>query len=272
MSLLVRSSKPSIHDSKFRPVRPPLQLAGETSNSGNGSTNGFVVAKKQSQKDQEDADNEKQQEAMSTLIQTWIDSLQLITVITTFFVATEASFLVISIPSRTDPALSIAGRVSNIGLMSALVIHCHSAVISFVGAFCLIRYKLDFVQKNEEKIEKQLFNSTSKFDSDTVRGRVSPPSGDQITWSTNPHLVQVGPFQGPPPSLLLARCHLLCVFLSFIGLVLAIMGVVSMAWDRLPLVVSIFPIIWSGLSLFAALMIIIIPPTKSSHMYYGLTS
>jgi len=248
-----------------------FRCLGETSNSGNGSTNGFVVGRKLSQKDQEDADDEKQQEAMSTLIQTWIDSLQLITVITTFFVATEASFLVITIPSRTDPALSIAGQVANIGLISALVIHGHSAVISFLGAFCLIRYKLDVAQKDEEKIEKQLFNSPTSYDSDKVRGRVrvnSPLSGDQIIWSTNPHLVQVGPFQGPPPSLLLARCHFLCVILSFIGLVLALMGAISMAWDRLPLIVSIFPIIWTSLCLLSALMILIIPPTKSSHIYY----
>ena len=103
------------------------------------------------QEDQDNADEEKKRESMQTLIQTWLDSLQLISVIvskipnalltapnhtnscrticilqTTFFVATEASWLLITIPSPTDRDLSTMGQLANIGILSALVVHGHA--------------------------------------------------------------------------------------------------------------------------------------------------
>lgn len=109
------------------------------------------------QEDQDKADEEKQREAMHTLVQTWQESLQLISVIvstrraidcnwtapnyvykytnscptiwilqTTFFVATEASWIVITIPSPPDKGLSTIGQLANIGILSALVAHGHA--------------------------------------------------------------------------------------------------------------------------------------------------
>ena len=99
-----------------------------------------------------------------------------------------------------------------------------------------------------------------------VRRLVS--SGDAIIWSTDPHLVHVGPFQGRPPTLLLARCHSLCVFLAFLGFLLALTGVISFSWDRLPRSISISISISTIFCFVAAILILIVPSTKTSHMFY----
>ena len=99
-------------------------------------------------------------------------------------------------------------------------------------------------------------------------GVSSSLSGDKVIWSTNPHLVQVGPFQGVPPTELLARCHSLCVFLSFLGFLLTLMGAISFTWDQLPRSISIATTISTILCLVAAVLTIIAPSTKTSHIFY----
>ncbi|KAF8806554.1 hypothetical protein BYT27DRAFT_7141176 [Phlegmacium glaucopus] len=282
----LRSSNPLAEQgvSKFN----PLQLAGEKTKAGNGPTNGFLdggPSTKLTQEDQDNTDEEAYQESVQSLIQTWVDNLTLISVITTFFVSTEASLIAIAIPPPNDPGLSITSQLANIGLMSALVMHTHAAVISFFAVFVLIRYKLDVAQQKEEEAKIELVNSSTYVPSDSneaenARGSqtyanslctvtVNPPSsGGQTIWSTNPRLVQVGPFwHGRPPIELLARCRSLCIFLSFLGFLFAIIGALSFAWGRLPLTVSIFSSVLTGLCVVAALSILITPLTKTSHIY-----
>lgn len=197
--------------------------------------------------------------------------------------------------------------------MSALVVHifagriflCHSflpfrwhelflfssaAIISFLAAFFLVRYRLTVAEKEEAEAEKNLVDSpksmslnhleksrawTSHTDDIHTDSRVgrrvrvsSALSGDQIIWSTDPHLVQVGPFQRQPPTELVARCYSLCLFLSFVGFILALIGAISFAWDRLPWSISIFISILTVLCLVAAILILVFPSTKTSHIYY----
>ena len=164
-----------------------------------------------------------------------------------------------------------------------------AAIISFLAAFCLIRYKLTVAQKEEEEIEENLVKSPKPMslnDPEKARGFQTTPyaddlrtvrrpvrvnsrlSGDKVIWSTNPRLEQVGPFQGPPPTELLARCHSLCVFLSFLGFLFALVGSISFTWDKLPLSISISTSIATILCLVAAILIIIVPSTKPSHIVY----
>jgi len=271
---------------------PPLQVqrSGEVAQAGNGPT-GFSVGipRRLTQEDQDIVDEEKQRESMEALVQTWLDSLQLISVITTFFVATEASWLVITIPDPTasDDGLSTIGQLANIGILSALIVHAHAAIISFLAAFCLIRYKLTVAEKEEEEIEEKLGeekspigtslndpekarNSLYKDDLRTVRRPVrvnSPLSGDKAIWSTHPRLEQVGLFQGSLPTQLLARCHFLCVFLSFVGFLLAFVGAISFTWDKLPRSIGISTTIATILCLVSAILIIVYPSTERSHIF-----
>jgi hypothetical protein len=163
-----------------------------------------------------------------------------------------------------------------------------AAIISFLAAFCLIRHKLTVAQKEEEEVEENLVNSPKPMslnDPEKARNSQTTPytdnlrpvrrlvrvnsslSGRKVIWSTNPRLEQVGPFQGPPPSELLERCHSLCVFLSFLGFLFALVGSISFTWDKLPRSIGISTSIATILCMAAAILIIIVPSTKTSHIF-----
>ena len=84
-------------------------------------------------------------------------------------------------------------------------------------------------------------------------------TGDSLIWSSNPHLVQVGPFQSQPPTNILGRCHSLSVFLASLGFVLAMIGIGCFAWGRHPTSVSIFCTVWIGVSAVLGVCILFIP-------------
>ena len=161
-----------------------------------------------------------------------------------------------------------------------------SAVISFLGAFFLIRYKLDVAERDEEEVEKEMVDSPISISNDpekrasstsqagglrttnTPRGRVrvqTDSPDNPVIWSTNPRLVQVGPFKTKAPTLLLSRCHSLCVFLTFLGFLLAIMGLMSFAWDRLPLSIGIGASVALGVCVTAGTSILVLPFSKTWH-------
>ena len=115
-------------------------------------------------------------------------------------------------------------QAANAALAGALVIHVFAAIISFLAAFFLIRYKLSVAKREERKVE----------------GGAGTLSSSSV-WSATPYLEQVGPFRrGAPPTHLLDHCHSLCMWLSAIGFALAIAGVMCFAWSRLALSASVF--------------------------------
>lgn len=164
-----------------------------------------------------------------------------------------------------------------------------AAVISFLGAFFLIRYKLAVAEIEEDEAVKDVVDSPKPISGDPensssslyasglrnhIRGRVRVVSefAENPIWSTNPHLVQVGPFNRGPPTVLLARCHSLSVFLAFLGFLLAIMGLVSFAWDRLPLSIGISATVSMSFCFIAGALILFVPSTKTSHIFYDRKS
>ncbi|KAG2369209.1 hypothetical protein BDR07DRAFT_1447823 [Suillus spraguei] len=104
------------------------------------------------QKDQDEEDEEARKRAMKNLVNSWQERLQLISVITTFFASIEAGMLV---PVNTDPDAASASlgliKAANAGFLGALIMHVYAAVLSFLAAFLLIRYKL------KEASEEELF-------------------------------------------------------------------------------------------------------------------
>ncbi|TBU58192.1 hypothetical protein BD310DRAFT_948853 [Dichomitus squalens] len=169
----------------------------------------WSIANDRTQEDQNEYDEKTRQKAMAGLVQSWMDRLQLISVITTFFAAIEAQLIGSTTPDdpKTD---SMIDQAANAALAGALVIH------------------LSVAKHEERKVEGATHNGVETVSSSSV-------------WSSNPHLEQVGPFRrGQPPTHLLDHCHSLCMGLSAVGFVLAIMGVMCFAWSRMPLSASIF--------------------------------
>ena len=153
-----------------------------------------------------------------------------------------------------------------------------------MGAFFLVRYKLEVAEQDEEELEQELVDSPTSISSDPVkrrsstsrasgsratnnaRGRVRVKTDlgeNQVIWSTNPRLVQAGPFKTKAPTGLLSRCHSLCVFLTFLGFFLAIIGLVSFSWDRLPVSIGIGASVAMGFSLAAGFSILLYPFSKT---------
>ncbi|KAJ6593458.1 hypothetical protein B0H19DRAFT_1090383 [Mycena capillaripes] len=166
-----------------------------------------------------------------------MDRLQLISVITTFFASTEAGMLQV-----TGSSEDAGSQVANSAFLGALVLHSWAgAIISFMGAFFLVRYNLKEAKKEQNEAD--------------VSGPVNPPPRPlgrprtdeslmeylklQPALTTNPLLEQVGPFQRKPPTHLLSRCHNLCILLTFIGFGMALLGILAFAWAQNPVSVGV---------------------------------
>lgn len=229
---------------------------------------------------------------------------------TTFFASIEAGLLQITTPDSKGAILSRLDEAANAGLIGALVVHanagehlfyiihgsnstmmrmcheCTSAIISFIGAFFLVRYELDEAKKEERNVKKHTVTEAPVSHSpDSERGipfrkrtqeapiktdpvpgpvKINTVSSEPPIWSSNPHLVQVGPFRGQPPTHLLGRCHTLCIFLAFLGFVLALMGIVCFAWDRYPTSVSAFTTVCMGFCLIVGGAVLILPDFQTA--------
>jgi len=80
------------------------------------------LERKWTQEDQDDSDAQTRKKAMKDLVQSWMDRLQLTSLITTFFAATEAQLLSTTVPDDGSSLTSFEQAV-NAGLAGALVIH-----------------------------------------------------------------------------------------------------------------------------------------------------
>ena len=153
---------------------------------------------------------------------------------------------------QKDPVTS---QIANAALTGALVVHVFAAILAFLAAFFLIRYKLTIAKREERKVESGLEGAAVNAGSGNGSG--GEPASASTTassatpiWSSDPHLEQVGPFRrGHPPTHLLDHCHSLCMWLSIIGFVFALIGVLCFAWSKLALSGGIFASVCMGVCL-----------------------
>lgn len=162
--------------------------------------------------------------------------------------------------------------------------HAHSsyvAVLSFLGAFLLIRHKLKEATREEMIAEGiKLVNSPlegssikdverdakSTMHNPVINGtaRSALAQNKQGSYSMEPPVVsahprveQVGLFRSNVSSHLLGRTHALCVFLAAAGFILAIVGIICYAWAFQPVAVSVFASTCLGVSLLAMIILLI---------------
>lgn len=251
----------------------------------------MLPPRKRTQKEQDKEDEEARKRAMRNLVNSWQERLQLISVITTFFASIEAGMLV---PVNTDPnainAVPSLLKAANAGFLGALIMHVYAAVLSFLAAFLLIRYKLKEASNEEffaegrakglritaspvdgsfhvQDIERDAQNNDAqKFDPEnspytdnSTDGKHDPPAlrrmGSQPAeppiFVRDPHLEQVGFWSPTISSHLLSRVHALCIILAGIGFILAIMGIITYAWALQPKEVGIFVTVCFGAAVLA---------------------
>ncbi|KAJ7072671.1 hypothetical protein C8F01DRAFT_1104878 [Mycena amicta] len=169
----------------------------------------------------------------------WTDSSSsvLFQIQTTFFASTEAGMLQVTIPS--DGTYGPGLQVANSAFTASLLLHAWAAMLSFLGAFFVVRYRLTEAKEEEKEVtyasSSQDPRALSRSSTDLSILR-SPPTR---VWTTNPHLEAVGPFERKPPTHLLAKIHNLCILLTFFGFALALLGILAFAWEQNPLSVGV---------------------------------
>lgn len=92
-------------------------------------------------------EGDAERKAIMNVVQLWLDRLQLVSVITTFFASIDCTLLSFTTSlthvGTIDPAdWSNTVQLMNASLAGALIFHVCSAITSFVGSFVLIRFKL----------------------------------------------------------------------------------------------------------------------------------
>ncbi|KIM20610.1 hypothetical protein M408DRAFT_333895 [Serendipita vermifera MAFF 305830] len=177
--------------------------------------------RKRTQADQDKEDDKARKKAQEQLVQSWMDRLQLISVITTFFAANEAQLLGITTPSVDPESTDKILQTSNAMLASSLVLHSFSAVIAFIGAFVLVTYKLK-EEKREELDNHEADGPMSRYrDKDGIYG--------------------VGSLRrSSPPTELLKAAHSIAVATAFVGFIFVVIGIICYIWAQQPRSVSIF--------------------------------
>ena len=173
----------------------------------------------------------------------------------------EASLLGSAKPSnpQQDPPVD---QLANAMLTGALVVHVFAAILSFLAAFFLIRYKLIVAKREERKVESGLADAarTSEGPLSIATDSDAPP-----IFSSDPHLEQVGLFcRGQPPAYLLDECHSLCIWLAAVGFVLALIGVLAFAWAKLASSSGIFATTCVVVCLVSSVGTLIRPPAPSA--------
>ncbi|KAI0795159.1 hypothetical protein C8Q75DRAFT_803990 [Abortiporus biennis] len=108
------------------------------------------------------ADNQDEvcavRQAVMAVVQVWLDRLQLISVITTFFASTDGLLLnfttsLAHISEGNRSSWSRTVQTMNACMAGALIFHVCSAMTSFIASFMLIRFKLHNARMFEDKVE-----------------------------------------------------------------------------------------------------------------------
>ncbi|KZV88379.1 hypothetical protein EXIGLDRAFT_772745 [Exidia glandulosa HHB12029] len=207
-------------------MRGPYDPPPQNPEQQNGRKYSEKPHRKKRQDDQNKDDDKQRKKAREDLVQSWMDRLQLISVITTFFAATNAQLLSITTPTDSAPG-SASLQLSNATLAASLVLESFSAVVSFLGAFVLVRYKVKEATKEEAQEEAQ--------------------RNGRDTWTADPHLEQefwgVVPARRrkdkEPPVILLERAHTISIASASAGFVAGAIGTVAYVWAMQPSSVNI---------------------------------
>ncbi|KAI0359581.1 hypothetical protein OH77DRAFT_1037926 [Trametes cingulata] len=116
-------------------------------------------------------------QALLAVVQVWLDRLQSMAVVTTFFVSIDS--LLFSLTSTTRPAdlhaWSMRDEVINASLGGAIIFHVCGSIVAYIGSFVLIRYRLNSAEKVEASTLSN--NGTSPMRATAEKRRMPSASG-----------------------------------------------------------------------------------------------
>ncbi|KAI0369004.1 hypothetical protein BV20DRAFT_421756 [Pilatotrama ljubarskyi] len=91
-------------------------------------------------------------QALLAVVQVWLDRLQSMAVVTTFFVSIDSLLFSLTATTRSTDldAWSMRDEVINASLGGAIIFHVCGSIVAYTGSFILIRYRLNSAEKLEE--------------------------------------------------------------------------------------------------------------------------
>ncbi|CDO77512.1 hypothetical protein BN946_scf184912.g11 [Trametes cinnabarina] len=102
-------------------------------------------------------------QALCSVVQVWLDRLQSMAVVTTFFVSIDS--LLFSLTDSTRSAdlkgWSKRDQVINASLGGAIIFHSCAAIVAYIGSYVMIRFRLINAEKAEESIEVRCTTTSS---------------------------------------------------------------------------------------------------------------
>ncbi|TCD59934.1 hypothetical protein EIP91_011032 [Steccherinum ochraceum] len=109
-------------------------------------------------------DDDATRKAILEVVQVWLDRLQLISVITTFFASIDGTLLgfmtsTVRLGIVDVDTWSNTTQLMTASMTGALVFHICAAITSFIGSFVLIRYKLLDAKQHEHQVERTASSS-----------------------------------------------------------------------------------------------------------------
>ncbi|KAF9777860.1 hypothetical protein BJ322DRAFT_1114634 [Thelephora terrestris] len=220
--------------------------------------------------------NESDKSLMSS-VELWMSRLQLVTALSAFFASTDG-LLLGRVGTFVPTDTSIGNILTHTTLSGALVLHISAAIISYLACFVLVKYNRISVPVTEEgdTVVPPRRETTATSQGGTAKSPQSVRSTDLNSFGQQPtigafeqiitiervylrNFLRTRPaaftrrFYAPPsepgsvttPELqdahnVLLRCNSVCVILTFVGLLLATIGIMAYVWTTFTLAAGIF--------------------------------
>ncbi|KAI1791198.1 hypothetical protein LXA43DRAFT_445198 [Ganoderma leucocontextum] len=209
-------------------------------------------------------------QALLAVVQVWLDRLQTMSVITSFFVSIDS--MVYAFPYR-DPDLTAWTTLDllvSASLGGAIILHVCASILAYVASFVLIRYQLSDAEKTEQATEHPSTvssNTHTRVQSFSAESTLSPWEAYtdlralvfvyQVRFLSivSCGIVPRRPREKRDPEktatddpvlklksmvTTLSRCHTLVTVMTQLGFVLALLGIMAYFWTGLPRALGIF--------------------------------
>ncbi|KAI0359585.1 hypothetical protein OH77DRAFT_1472893 [Trametes cingulata] len=229
-------------------------------------------------------------QALLAVVQVWLDRLQTMAVVTTFFVSIDSmlyGYASAALPPDSA-AWSSADLLKTATLGGAIILHVCASILAYLASFVLIRYRLDDAEEQVQVAEHPSNASPStkahlvapasaNARRSSISARSEPVRATSRDFRSLVSVYQVRPlefmYRSPHSSVktgpeapdtgdaaalcmlqsmikTLTRCHTVVAILSNVGFVLALVGTLAYFWTSLPIALGSFASVCLGLSFF----------------------
>ncbi|KAI0663933.1 hypothetical protein C8Q70DRAFT_1049478 [Cubamyces menziesii] len=116
-------------------------------------------------------------QALLAVVQVWLDRLQSMAVITTFFVSVDSLLFSLTSATRKSDLSAWSGKdkVINASIGGSIIFHVCASIVAYIGSFVLIRYRLNSAEQTEQSTVGR-WSTSSAGDTYTQKRPMHPTS------------------------------------------------------------------------------------------------